>query len=339
MSLTELLDQAIRLYRKSFLQFVGIIAVVQIPLTLLSLILTLVTMGAGTTQLGSGYWTGSVGNLIVAVVSWILLQGIATAALTRAIAEHYLGHPIDFVEAYTSIGGMWKRLLGALFLAGLIGVGLLLWFLVPCIGWFTGLGIAMFWGNAIIPLIAPIVLLEQQTSKNAIRRAWDLTRRRFWWVAGYVGLLFLLNEFIVSGPTSLVSVIFGLFAESMFESIGTGSVLALQTVTQSIVSLITSLIYVPLQLTGITLMYFDLRVRTEGFDLTLLTQAASEDTKMVDVVRQAPLPETTGLVTGKEMGYFVLVSLAALALIFVIALVFGLLGAMSGLAATAPSGF
>lgn len=354
MSLTELLDQAIRLYRKNFLQFVGIIAVVQIPLTLLSLIFGLIMMRDSmdlmdssyippTTDpfalLGEGYWIGMVGNLVLTIVSWILVQGVATAALTRAIADQYLGQTIDFIEAYVSIGGQWKRLLGALFLAGLTAIGLGLWFLVPCIGWFTGLGIAMFWGNAIIPLIAPVVVLEQQRAKSALRRAWDLARRRFWWVAGYVGLLFLLNQFIVSGPGSLVSALFGLFAENMAESVGTSTAFTIQTVAQSIVTLIASLIYTPLQLTGITLMYFDLRVRTEGFDLALLTHSVSEDAKIADVVSQTPPPEKTGLVTGKEMGYFVLLSLAALALIFVIMLVFGALGAMASLATTAPSGF
>jgi hypothetical protein len=354
MSLTELLDQAIRLYRRNFLQFVGIIAIVQIPLTLLSLIVSLATMGGSFAQLDRGYpssgvpllgspeigiLVGMLGNMVIAIASFILVSGVATAALTRAIADQYLGQPIDFIEAYVSIGGLWKRVIGALFLAGLIGIGLGLWFLVPCVGWFTGLGIGMFWTNAIVPLIAPIVVLERQRPTSAIRRAWDLTRRRFWWVAGYVGLLYLLNQVIVSGPGALINLVFQALTESMIESGGMGGAFTIQVITQSVFSLIASLIYVPLQLTGITLMYFDLRVRTEGFDLTLLAQSASEDVSVTEVVSQAPRPETIGLVTGKEMGYFVLISLIAIALIIVVILVLGVLGTVLGLGAGVPPGF
>ena len=40
----ELLDQAIRLYRRNFLSFIGIIAVVQLPLGLLQFVLALLTL-------------------------------------------------------------------------------------------------------------------------------------------------------------------------------------------------------------------------------------------------------------------------------------------------------
>ena len=39
----ELLDQAIRIYRRNFLTFVGIVAIVQIPLTLLGLLSGILT--------------------------------------------------------------------------------------------------------------------------------------------------------------------------------------------------------------------------------------------------------------------------------------------------------
>ena len=42
-SVGELLDQAIRLYRQNFLKFIGIVAVVQIPIGLLQLVASLIT--------------------------------------------------------------------------------------------------------------------------------------------------------------------------------------------------------------------------------------------------------------------------------------------------------
>jgi hypothetical protein len=349
MSLTELLDQAIRLYRKNFLQFVGIIAIVQIPLTLLSLIASLVTMGGTVSRLesgyvpsedpfetfGAGYWIGLAGTLVVGILSYVLLQGIATGALTRAVADRYLGQSTDFIEAYVKIGSLWLRIIGALLLIILVGIGLVIWWIVPCVGWLTGIGILFFWTAAVSPLVAPIVVLEQKKPGAAVRRAWDLTRRRFWWVVGYVGLLFLLNQLIVSGPGALINVIFQALMESMVGSAGLSDAFTISTITQTLVSLVASLIYVPLQLTGMVLMYFDLRVRTEGFDLTLLTQSTSGEDGASDVVAQAPDGKVTGLVTGKEMGYFLLLSLIAFAVYFVL----GMIGAvLSGLAAVLFSG-
>ena len=82
----QLLDQALRLYRRNFLKFVGIIAVVQIPLGLLQLGSSLLAF-SGFAQLsnptpgtrpedifGPGFVVGMIGTIIVAILSLVLLQ-------------------------------------------------------------------------------------------------------------------------------------------------------------------------------------------------------------------------------------------------------------------------
>lgn len=334
LGLGEMLDHAIRLYRRHFLTFVGIIAIVQIPLTVLQLIwsaLAVTTFAEELTQPGTiptvpdplsamGGATGLFGVFIVGLLSFILIQGVGTAALTRAIADSYLGQPISMMESYRRISRSWWPLLGALFLAGLVAIGLAIWFMIPCVGWLTGLGMLMFFSLVIVPLIAPTIVLEKQPPTQAVRRAWDLARRRFWWVLAFTLILAIFQYVIVAGPTALVTFLtqsaFGGPLETFNRS--TTEVI-LQTSIQSAVTLLFSLLYIPLQLTAITLMYFDLRVRTEGFDLALLAESASETPEAAaEVIAEAPQAGQGSLITMDEMGYFVLTTVGGGVLIAII---------------------
>lgn len=329
----ELLDQAIRLYRRNFLNFIGIIAVVQIPIGLLQLVFSLLTITGVNSPYSVGRGTppgalattsilaGEAGNFLVILISFVLVQGVATAAMTRAVADNYLGTPTGFAGAYRRIGRAWLPLIGTLFLAGLFTVLLLIWFLVPCVGWATGLGLLAFFGAVIIPMIAPVVVLEQKSGYQAMRRGWDLARRRFWPVLGFVALMFLFNLIVVSGPNLLITAIFdGLIFGGARASGGiasTGGLAIAQIVIQSLLTLVFSLLYLPLQLISFTLLYLDLRVRTEGLDLAMLTQnaaaaatAAPSAAADPDAVLQlqAPPAESGGLITGREAGYFFLLT-------------------------------
>lgn len=336
LGLGQLLDQAIRLYRRNFLKFIGIIAIVQIPLTLLQMVSALLTVGGMSAPFDSDSniptdlaeilgFVGLGGTILVAIVTFVLVQGVATAALTRAIAGSYLGESVGMLEAYRKIGRSWVSLIGALLLTGLIAIGLLIWTLVPCIGWLTGLGMLVFLSLVITPLIAPIIVLEKQAATEAVRRAWDLARRRFWWVLGFVLILVLFGQLIITIPVVLITYLFqfivggGPFAMSTTETM-------IQTVTQSLSQLGLSVIYLPLQLTAITLMYFDLRIRTEGFDLAVLAGSVSGVQTDVDTVTvEAPQPEKGNLITWNEMGYFALIEIGAVALYFVFVMVLSLL--------------
>jgi len=155
-------------------------------------------------------------------------------------------------------------------------------------------------------------VLEGQSAVGAIRRAWDLLRRRFWWVTGFVVILYVLNLLIVGGPGALINAILEvvLVYSAGLDSIYTGFVL--QTIAQSLATLALSLVYLPLQITALTLMYFDLRVRTEGFDLTLRAEHALHgQVDVAGILAQAPGPAAAGepLVTWKEMGNLALLSL------------------------------
>lgn len=322
MGVGRLLDQAVRLYRGSFLSFVGIIAVVQVPLTVLQLLISLLSFGPSLETaldpssdplggfLGPGFLTGLAGTVLVGLASFVLMQGVATAALTRAIADRYAGRTTGILEAYARVGAAWPRLLGGLFLAGLIAVGLTIWLIIPCIGWFTGPGMLAFLALALVPLLAPIVVLEGATATQAVRRAWDLTRRRFWWVIGFFLALVIFAQVIVTGPTTLLVYVTQLI---MGDPFATGqTTFVIQTVIQTVSGLAIGLIYLPLQLTAVTLVYFDLRIRTEGLDLAVLARGESGQPPGIDAVASsAPKAATQSLLTRSELLNFALLSLLA----------------------------
>lgn len=317
LGLGELLDQAIRLYRRNFLTFIGIIALVYVPVMVLQ---TASTTLLSSSMLGfassspdeifsnDAYWIGMFSTLGVAFIQFILVQGIATGALTRSVADNYLGSRTGILDAYRGIRGSWLKLVGALLFLGLVLIGVTIWWMVPCIGWFTGLGMLAFLMAAINPLVAPAVVLEGQNSIDAVRRAWSLARRRFWPLLGYVVILYLFSLLVVNGPVAIVS--FAL--TGAFESINDPTTqLVVRSIVQSLVSLVGILIYYPLQMTAFTLIYFDLRVRTEGFDLALQTIDAPGSMDLTQAMAAPGMQSTERLITGQDLGNFAILTLAA----------------------------
>jgi hypothetical protein len=319
--LGELLDQAIRLYRRNFITFIGIIALIYVPLMILQTAATtlLTSSMAGLAFARTpeeiftnySYWGGMLSTVIIAFVQYILVQGIATGALTRAVADNYLGKQTSILDAYRGIKDAWVSLLGALLAVTLLLIALFIWSVVPCIGWFTGPGMIAFLMAAISPLVAPVVVLEKQGALASIRRAWDLARRRFWPVLGTVFVLYLFSLLIVNGPAAIVNAILTMVISS-FGDPATGMVIA--TIIQSLVSLVFVLLYYPLQMAAFTLIYFDLRVRTEGFDIALLTMDAAEPVDAANVSQVLVPQSNERLITGPELGNFAILTFSAIGL-------------------------
>ena len=342
LSLGELLDRAIRLYRHNWLNFVGIIAIVQIPLTLLSLLVSIGFFGQAAVALQSpspdpaavlnvNYFIGTGATLLLSIANFVLVQGVATAALTRSVADHYLGQPISFIDAYFKIGNTWKRLIGAILLALLITIGLGIWTIIPCVGWLTGIGLLLFFSAIVVPMISPIIILEKRQVGQAILRAWDLARRRFWWVVGFFAALILFAQVVVTGPNYLLNLALNYAIQNITPKATPYMTFALKTIGQSTVSLIFNLLYMPLQLTCLTLMYFDLRVRTEGFDMALLASSTADEHADLDAIAaQAPLQNTLPFLSWTDAGQFMLLTIAFVVIWAMLFFILGALGISTG---------
>ncbi len=344
LSIGELLDHALRLYRRNFLKFVGIIAVVQIPMTLLTMLASVVTVSSTFYRvenynaptvpqsswelLGPVIGMGALITLGLGLLSFVLLQGLATAALTRAIAGDYLGEQLSFIEAYRKVGKTWPKVISAQLWSILITILLMIWSVVPCIGWLSGTGMLIFFSMAIMAMVPAIVVLEKQAPLHAIRRGWELTRRRFWGVVGVVALLLVLNQILITGPATLIQFAMRYVVNELLPR--SSSLLTLiPSITQGLVNMVMGLLYWPLQLTAITLLYFDLRVRTEGFDLAWLAEhTLAPDTTIEDIVAPTPTAEQPKSlqINNQDLSNFILLSIAGAVIIGIFSLFFVMLG-------------
>jgi hypothetical protein len=291
--LGELLDQAIRIYRRNFLTFLGIVALVYIPYALIVFAFSVpALMNVQHLQADRNYvmtldyWLPVLGSVVILpLVSAILVSGLGSAALANAVLRNYFGLKTGILEAYQQIGPSLSKLFLTLVLFGLLVIAAFLWLVVPCVGWLTGIGPFVFLTAVVGPLLPAIVVIEKSGARKSISRIWDLARRRFWWLLGFAIVFYLFNTLVVTGPTSLISYFNGV-------ALGKGEAMTatslLPTIIASVASHLVNLLVLPLQLTAWTLVYVDLRVRTEGFDLALQTLTPSENA----VADMSSLPTT-----------------------------------------------
>ena len=169
LSLGELLDQIIRVYRKDFLTLVGVVAVAQIPLMLAQLVTSLLTLGPTNRLLAedavldpqaydlaiSNVLVSSGVNIFLTLLGLVLVQGFAAAVVARAVADRYSGEPAGILGTLRKLSGSWLRIGVLVVLLLLSGFGLLLWAFVPCIGWVSGFGMFVFLFAALWPLAIP----------------------------------------------------------------------------------------------------------------------------------------------------------------------------------------
>lgn len=326
-SIGQLLDYGVHIYRRDFWKFLAIVAVILVPLGIIQMVIA--------ARLGSDFGaifesldnpanpippsfsdpTTSLLSNFLSLVS-VFFNQFAYAAIALVVSQALLGGDLSVTGAYRIVLENWTRILGLAIAYAVIGIVLIIWFIVvPIVGWFTGPGIIFFFGQALWPLMIPIIMLEDTRVVDAPKRAWNLTRVRFWPVFWYVIALYLLSIAVYFGPYITIFGGIGAFIGSNAESLEDASVMG-QIFSSAVIlgtgaGLIANLFYLPIKIIGMTLLYFDLRVRQEGLDLALASapiEALASDKRYM-MVRKTPSEriEAKSWVTGNElMRFFVI---------------------------------
>jgi len=273
----QIIDRAVRLYRENFFHYVGIVALAQIPMLIFGITFPMATVGL--TDMTMNLATESlIGLSLLSMASLLIgtvLTQVAIAAMTQAISDKYMGRQTGILEAFSRIGRGWIQLLLAWILVLVLVVGLLVWTAVPCVGWLTGPGILFFVSVAVLPLLIPVIVLERSPATEAFGRIWQLARRRFWWLLGFMLLLSILSMIVVSGPSTLLAIMVTPLAEPLLGMAATNLV-------QSVSTSLLNVLFLPLYTACVVLVYFDLRVRTEGLDLAILAAGRIKDDETAD---------------------------------------------------------
>ncbi len=254
----EILDVAIKLYLRHAPALLRLVAVVVIPVVLLGLILSLGTIPAGTgvrdgnIVLPQGAATGFIVASAIAQLLVLLATLLATGASLRAISDAYLGRAPDAGASLRFAAGKLPSLIWASILVVVLVILGFIAFIVP--GIYLGVAFAV---------VVPALLFENLTAARSLGRSRDLVKGFWWKVFGteLIGIVIIpaLVQFVIS-------MVFGVILLTSVES-AAGNV-----VVSAIGQLVGSLVTVPLQAAVLTVLYFDLRVRKEGFDLQLLAR-------------------------------------------------------------------
>jgi hypothetical protein len=252
----EILDVAIRVYRQKFSTMVKAVALVVLPVQVLNVLIRLSLPSSTTTTdsttgavrfNGSAFATTMAGLLVLFVAS-IVSSTLAQAACFKTVGDTYLGTPSDWRSSLRFGFSKFWRLLGLIVLHFV----LLIVATAACIA--PGIWLYAAWSVAV-----PVLLIEGTGGFKALTRSYDLVKGRWWPVAGTLLVANLLAMF--------VSTIFGFVLVPLAIAGGNKTMVALLTgITGAVGSLITT----PLIAAVVTVLYFDLRVRKEGFDLQLM---------------------------------------------------------------------
>jgi hypothetical protein len=259
----EVLDVAIKIYRRHFWTLMRVVLVVVVPAQVIDAIVRISTVqdpelaGQSSFSTGSGDPVQQDTGIYLAGLAIIFVVGLISGPLTsgagmKAVADGYLGGRSDWRD---SLGFAVKRLPALIWLSVITAVLLTLAtiaLIVPGIYFFFAWTVAV-----------PVLMMEDKRGFSALGRSARLVKGRWWPTAGAIILGFIF-----------VSIIGGVIGGALTAILlaGNTSVVAASVVV-AIASIISTALTKPFQVAVTAVIYFDLRVRKEGFDLQLLAEA------------------------------------------------------------------
>lgn len=296
LNLGDVLDGTVRLARDHWRAFAISVGVVVAPLALLSGFASAVAFGPqpGFTEIFSnpevaanvavGTLPGDFGRLIAALALSALASLLLTP-LVYGIAVHVAatgyrrGGQIDPMDSLRAAGRRYPALLGAVILMFLVPLGIYLAALILMIAAFAldavaliVLGFIAVLAGVVVAVIAvvrlvltiPALMIEGLGPVQALRRSNAL-------VKGKTGLV--LGTMLV---VAIITTIIGIVLTYPFNAIGTGVGYSVGAVVTTVGQILSGLVTNPLMGAALVLVYFDRRVRKEGYDLTELAGELGE---------------------------------------------------------------
>lgn len=301
MSLGEILDRTAQLYRTNFVLFAGIAAVYAGAVLVVNLLQIGIAEVLRHLHMTRDLPWFTLGFLIIILPLIFIFAGAAVAANNRAVAWVNLDQPATIRGAYLSI---LPRIGRYLWLMTMIAFYIYIPFVLISIAYFIFLFVYAMPRKLFVPgganantqstiilalvtlafgvlalgavayaivmalrysLSLPASVLEDLRARKAIRRSIELSKGS----RGRIFVLGLLISFIQLGLVAITQVVFIVFAFKQ-----RGVLPAWAQITQQIVGFFTNSFIGPMYATGLTLFYYDQRVRKEGFDIEWMMEAA-----------------------------------------------------------------
>lgn len=261
MTIGEVLDRTFRLYRSDFWLFAGIMSLPFFVLFIFNVTITALTRAplatAGTPhapQVSSALILAGIGGAFLVLILTFVLSSVGQAATIFAVSDIYLGRPTSIRGSFGQVRGHILQVLGVIFLVGLLVFVGFIFLVIP------GITLACRTGVAV-----PAAMLEDEGPSTAISRSMELTR-------GFAMQMFLI--FVLTWVLALIAGVvlqlpFTIMAATPRPHLLPFGLVILQYVT----AFISQVLVAPVGGIAFSLMYYNLRVRKEAFDLEHLMGA------------------------------------------------------------------
>jgi len=255
LTVMDVLDESFRIYRANFPVLAGLAILLFIPILAVQLL-------SGSTNVLSAYYTGLItssppttdfntGNPLISLLQYpvqIALLPFQATALYAASVGIILGRRVTILSALRMVLRRYWALWALSFLYGVAGVALC----CPPLG---------VWLLTRLSMMFPAIFTEEASLGTALERSWRLTDRAFWRTFAVLILALLLAYVLETALGGVFIAAAGLFP---------GLPIPLRIVLGvAVVSLMVQVVE-PLFTLAVTLLYFDLRVRKEAFDLEVM---------------------------------------------------------------------
>jgi hypothetical protein len=264
MSVGDILDRGLKVLLARLPAFYVINLLVLWPTVLVQLALPYLATEEAGPQSPAGAIVVAVGALVILLLT-VILQPLGIAATLHIIAQDFVDKKASIGEAFSFAFRRFGMLLGTSILVGLVvGLGSLLC-LVPGI-------IFLFW----YMLSGQVVVVEGIGGTRAMARSKDLTSGFRGRVAGLF-FLFLIISMILGGVIGALGYVLPTY-EMVATPTGTKAIPNYtNNAIQVVVNFLVNTLVQTYNAVCMTLLYFDLRIRKEGFDLELAAQQQSSD--------------------------------------------------------------
>jgi hypothetical protein len=254
MTLGEVLDRTFTLYREHFLLFAGITAMPYLVILIFKFMGLLFMRGntpravAGLPSVGmtAGIVAGALGGFFL----YLLVVGVSQAATISAVSDLYLGKPTSVRDAYGRARGSVLIVIAIMIMSFLAMVVGFFFLILPGIYLACRLAVSV-----------PVAIVEKSSPVASMERSMELTK-------GYAGQMFLLG-LLASVLAAVVATL--LQFPAMFFTIS--AVMAKQqpsvgvTAYTYVAEFVSQALVGPIGTISASLMYYNLRVRKEGFDI------------------------------------------------------------------------
>jgi len=250
-----IVEELFRVYIRHFLSFLGIIAVAGIPIVIVGAVLGWYVSAyalEGTDVLSMLFLLIAL-LIVVAILAYLIMS----AAVTYVVAGHYLGNRIRVRQAYQLAWHRLGSLIGAALLVGLAVLAMS----ITIIGIPAAIYFGLTWA-----FIVQTVVLEGPSARKSLSRSSFLVKKAWWRVLGILIILGLIESVLSGAAGGIVGFLTGLVGGA----VGAGGLLIEQV--SNFAGGLAGIIFMPISLIGETLLYFNLRIRKEGYSVEIMAR-------------------------------------------------------------------